>query len=157
MYARSVARLQPSTQADALVADLQGKLAASVEQVAIVAPLPNPQSEQRFQKQLNEYGRALVNEQWLQARAVLDALLKARPRDSELLGQDTYLKEVFAKQVDEAKKSGEQLYSSGEIEQALELWRAVLPMAPDDAQLTGNIERAQRILSKVKALKEESQ
>ncbi|MBT8148389.1 MAG: hypothetical protein KJO24_00550 [Gammaproteobacteria bacterium] len=156
MYARAVAGLAPSAKADALVADLQSRLASSAAQAASAAAMPNRQNDLLFQKQLNEYGRALVNEQWLQARAVLDALLKARPGDSELQGQDTYLNEVFTAQVDAAKKSGEQLYSSGEIEQALELWRAVLPMAPDDAQLTGNIERAQRILSKVKALKEES-
>lgn len=106
------------------------------------------------QKQLlHNYGVALVAEQWLQARAILDDLLRERPHDGELLGQDTYLKEVFAEEVAEAITEGEQKYSSGNIEEALALWREVVPMAADNVQLQANIERAQRILDKVKALK----
>jgi hypothetical protein len=40
------------------------------------------------------------------------------------------------------------------IEAALIAWQAVLPLAPNDAQLLANIERAQRILDKVKTLKQ---
>ena len=153
LYARAIARLAPSAEIDAVVAGLQRQLEPTIVEPAKPA---NPGISQLDQRQLQEYGKALVNEQWLHARTVLDKMLVARPRDSELLGQDTYLKEIFAQQVESAKKRGEQLYSAGEVEQALELWRAVLPMAPNDASLAANIERAQRILTKVKALKQDS-
>ncbi len=108
---------------------------------------------EKQQQQLNDYGAALTREDWLAARRVLDVMLAERPLDAELLAQDQYLKEVFAGEVASAKEVGERYYSSGKIEQALALWRAVLPMAPNDTQLSANIERAQRILDKLEALK----
>ena len=108
---------------------------------------------QKQQQQLNAYGAALTREDWLEARRVLDVMLAERPLDAELLAQNQYLKEVFAGEVASAKEVGERYYSSGKIEEALSLWRQVLPMAPDDTQLGANIERAQRILDKLEALK----
>ena len=108
---------------------------------------------EKQQQQLNDYGAALTREDWLEARRVLDVMLSERPLDAELLSQNQYLQEVFAGEVASAKEVGERYYSSGRIEEALALWRAVLPMAPNDTQLGANIERAQRILDKLEALK----
>ena len=153
LYARAIQRLAPSLDIDNSIARIQALLAP----IAIAKSNSlNSELDEQYQQQLNEFGKALVNDQWLQARAVLDKMLEERPRDSELLGQDTYLKEIFTEQVAQAKESGEQLYSTGEVEQALEVWQAVLPMVPNDVQLKANIERARRILDKVKSLREDS-
>ncbi|MDB2410413.1 hypothetical protein N9W57_07315 [Pseudomonadales bacterium] len=56
--------------------------------------------------------------------------------------------------MERATAQGEVYYSEGNIEAALIAWQAVLPLAPNDAQLLANIERAQRILDKVKTLKQ---
>ena len=80
-------------------------------------------------------------------------MLKERPDDGELLGQDTYLQEVFQREVLFARQQGEKLYAEGKIEEALAVWQSVVKMAPNDLQLAANIQRAQRILAKVEQLK----
>jgi len=110
-------------------------------------------AEEHSQQQLNAYGKALIEKRWVEARELLDHMLKERPDDGELQGQDTYLKEIFQREVFDARVHGEQLYAEGKIEEALAVWQSVVKMAPDDLQLAANIQRAQRILAKVKELK----
>ena len=151
-YVRTIQRFDDSERVLAEVKRLRGLLAEQQKQLADAGQSAVLSSEQK--QQLAQYGVALSKEQWLTAKQLLDAMLKERPSDGELLGQQTYLAEVFSREVERAKELGESYYSTGNIERALAIWRAALPMAPDDGQLNGNIERAQRILNKVKTLKQ---
>ncbi|MGB5325739.1 MAG: hypothetical protein WBN40_10000 [Pseudomonadales bacterium] len=152
LYARALHRLQPSEALDARLAGLRTQSEAGTERVARPQTIDNAAMERKYQQLLSEYGKALVDEEWLQARQVLNRLLQLRPGEAELLGQDTHLTEIFTREVESARREGEQLYSAGEVEAALSVWRDVQPLAGDDPQLNANIERAQRILDKVKAL-----
>ena len=81
-------------------------------------------------------------------------MLKQRPGDKALLDEQQRLADSLVIEVARATALGEAYYSEGNIEYALTAWQAALPLAPSDAQLLANIERAQRILDKVKTLRE---
>ena len=151
-YLRNIQRFEDSQPVLDQVKRLRSLLANQKKQQADSDKLRELSSAQK--QQLVEYGEALNEEQWLRARLLLDDMLEQRPSDGELLGQQTYLNHVFSREVARAKELGESFYSTGSIEKALSIWNAALPMAPDDGQLKGNIERAQRILEKVKILKQ---
>lgn len=151
-YIRTIQRFDDSP---AVLADIKRLRALQAEQQKqIIASGKDKVLSKAEKQQLSDYGLALKDEQWLEAKDILDKMLKQRPGNGELLGQKTYLAEVFADEVAQAKELGESYYSTGNIEAALSIWNHALPMAPGDIQLTGNIERAQRILEKVKTLKE---
>lgn len=157
LYARALHRLQPSDQVSEAITRLQAAQAVAVASTPQQTQAANAAETTQYQGLLNEYGNALVNERWRDARATLDQLLAMRPREAELLGQDKHLKEIFQREIDAARSEGEQLYSAGEVEAALEAWRRAQELAGDDPQLQANIERAQRILDKVRALTNESE
>lgn len=151
-YARAIQRLQDSPNILAKIKSIRNQINQRTGK-ASSSKNSKGQLTAKQQSQLSEYGKAIIEEKWVSARTILDKMLADRPSDGELLGQDTYLKEVFFQRVSEAKAEGERLYSAGNIESALKTWRAVSPMAPKDLQLASNIERAQRILDKVESLK----
>lgn len=158
LYARALQRLEYREEIAQVLLRLREQQAVAAEQQETSAQpvAATGAAEREYQSLLSAYGKALVNSQWLEARKHLDRLLVLRPREAELLGQDTHLKEIFAAEVEQARTQGEQLYSAGDIEAALETWRAAQPLAGDDPQLQSNIERAQRILDKVRELTDEA-
>lgn len=149
VLARAIQRVDDTPGILDKITAIRERLAASKE-LQIASPA---NAEEHSQQQLNAYGKALIEKRWVEARALLDHMLKEHPDDGELQGQDTYLKEVFQREVFDARVHGEQLYAEGKIEEALEVWQSVAKMAPDDLQLAANIQRAQRILAKVQELK----
>lgn len=157
LYARALQRLKNSEQVALAIQRLRVVELPVWEGIAAPANVPpDKRAERAYQSLLNAYGKALVNEQWLEARAALDKLLILRPQEPELLGQDTHLKEIFKQQISAARQEGEKLYSAGKVEDALSAWASAQKLAPNDPQLRANIERAQRILDKVKSLTSES-
>ncbi len=156
LHMRGVQKLDDSPNVLAEIKRLRGLLAEQAQQRKdwLLASGKANQLSKQQEQQLAAYGKALTLENWMLSKSILDQMLQERPSDGELLGQKTYLDEVFVNEVAEAKVQGEAYYSSGDIERALMLWTSVLPMAPDDTHLTGNIERAQRILDKVNRLRQ---
>lgn len=148
-YARAIQRIDDSPGVLDRISALREKTIVRNQ----VRSANSKAAEQKESQQLSDYGKAVVEKRWVDARELLDQMLNERPHDGELQGQDTYLKEVFQKQVSSARESGEQLYAEGKIEEALAVWQSVLKMAPNDLQLATNIQRAQRILAKVQELK----
>lgn len=47
---------------------------------------------------------------------------------------------------------GEALYARGKYQQAYEVWKGIAPLAPNDPELTKKLERAEKVLSKIKSL-----
>ena len=54
--------------------------------------------------------------------------------------------------VKQGAATGRKLYSAGKIKEALEIWQALLLLEPDNLALKNHIERAQRVLKKLKSL-----
>jgi len=106
------------------------------------------------QQQLLDYDAAMSQQQWLEAKTILTKMLKQRPGDKALLDEQQQLTESIGLEIERATALGEAYYSEGNIEYALTAWQAALPLDANNSHLLTNIERAQRILDKVKALKE---
>ena len=151
-YLRSIQRLEDSLVILSQIKRLRSLLAE--QQKAQIARSNNSELSNRQQEQRLNYNTAINQQQWLEAKAILLAMLKQRPGDKALLDEQQRLADSLVIEVARATALGEAYYSEGNIEYALTAWQAALPLAPSDAQLLANIERAQRILDKVKTLKE---
>lgn len=54
--------------------------------------------------------------------------------------------------INQGLEMGRKLYSQGDVERALAIWTDIRELAPDNEQLLNHIERAQRVLNKLKRL-----
>ena len=151
-YLRSIQRLEDSPEILSQIKRLRSLLAEQKKQQ--IARSNNSELSSRQQQQLLNYDTAISQQQWLEAKAILAAMLKQRPGDKDLLDEQQRLADSVVVEVARATALGEAYYSEGNIEYALSAWQAALPLAPSNAQLLANIERAQRILDKVKTLKQ---
>jgi len=57
--------------------------------------------------------------------------------------------------VNQGIELGRKLYSQGQVEQALAVWNKLRDLDPDNENLLSHIDRAERVLEKVKKLREE--
>ncbi len=146
-YLASLSRLDES---DAVKADVR-RLRSWIN--ANSAQANSQKGSSRFEL---AYGEALANKNWFEARSILDSALKKSPKNKELLAKDSYLKDVYAKNLADAKALGEQRYTEGDIEKALEVWQGALQYDSNDVDLLTNIQRAQKILNKLQELKSEN-
>ena len=151
-YMRSIQRLDDSAVILNQIKRLRTLLAEQQKQR--VALSNSSQLSKKQQQQLLDYDEAIAQQQWFEAKAILAAMLKQRPGDKSLIDEQQRLADQLVSEVEQAAAQAEVYYSEGNIEAALIAWQAVLPLAPKDAQLLANIERAQRILDKVKTLKQ---
>ena len=149
---RSIQRLDDSAVILNQIKRLRTLLAEQQKQR--VALSNSSQLSKKQQQQLLDYDEAIAQQQWFEAKAILAAMLKQRPGDKSLIDEQQRLADQLVSEVEQATAQGEVYYSEGNIEAALIAWQAVLPLAPKDAQLLANIERAQCILDKVKTLKQ---
>lgn len=76
---------------------------------------------------------------------------KRNPQASALRQE---LKNRIADGMAESIEAGRKLYSDGRIKQALEVWLVLQPLDPDNQELNGHIDRAQRVLKKIRMLSE---
>ncbi len=149
---RSIQRLEDSPEILSQIKRLRSLLLEQQKQK--VARSNSSALSKKQQQQLLDYDAAINQQQWLNAKNILTKMLKQRPGDKTLLNEQRQLTESIVLEIERATALGEAYYSEGNIEYALTAWQAALPLAPNDSHLLANIERAQRILDKVKALKE---
>lgn len=152
-YVTALAKLDDSAAVQADLARLNNWL-SSQTQAEVVVKKSTPKKTNRFAA---AYRDAIDNQDLLKARSLLNAELKRSPNNKKLITHDDYLTEIFAERVNKAKEDGEQKYTEGEIEAALELWESALPYAPNDVDLLTNVQRAKKILNKLETLKSENE
>ena len=151
-HLRSIQRLEDSP---VILTDIKRLRSLLLErQKAQIARNNNSALSKKQQQQLADYTTAIDQQQWLTAKDILMAMLKQRPGEKALLDEQQQLNANLLLEIERATALGEAYYSEGNIEYALMAWQSALPLAPNDSHLLANIERAQRILDKVKALKE---
>jgi len=76
------------------------------------------------------------------------------PLDSEALDLLDNLDKHLKTGIEQRMESARRLYSAGKIEHALKIWESLQSIAPDNQKLEAYIERAQRVLKKLKQLQE---
>lgn len=155
-YARSLSRIDNSLATKNMLAEIQNRIEyISKSAQASDAKKKSNAASANYKKIQADIQLAFEENRLLDAKKMLSKAIKQYPDNSSILSEQAALNEKINQKVISAKTVGENLYSNGDIEQALELWREVLPLVPDDLDLISNIERAERILNKVNKLKEE--
>jgi tetratricopeptide (TPR) repeat protein len=102
---------------------------------------------------LERYHTALRADNMALARPLLDALVSRHPDNESLRVQRAVLGRIIGIQVSAGLEQGLRLYTEGRIREALEIWRPLRALAPDNRELEARVERAERVLERLETLK----
>ncbi|GAB4288425.1 MAG: hypothetical protein Kow0096_00800 [Thiohalomonadaceae bacterium] len=145
-------RLSPGPETKQANKELLRRLAPPTPPTARVASKPG--GEEETQELLQQYRQAYDSKNWVEAQRLL-ALLELQPTPPEELSQlRSELDAEVAEVVNHHTEQGIALYSRGKYEQALAAWRKAQQLDPANARVTTHIERAERVLDKLRALQE---
>jgi tetratricopeptide (TPR) repeat protein len=132
------------------------------EQLAIAKKKLAKAEKTEVRKQ-NDITRALIAElkqgysqdNLRRARHQLDVLEKQNSRNRTSIKLRTELNKRYRQGIDQKIVAGRRLYSSGKIQEALDVWNSLLEIDPDNQKLQGHIDRAERVLAKLQRLSNE--
>ena len=114
-------------------------------------------------KRQNDITRALIAElkqgysqdNLRRTRHQLNVLEKQNSRDRTSVKLRKELNNRYRQGIDQKITAGRRLYSSGKIQEALDVWHSLLKIDPDNQKLQGHIDRAERVLKKLERLSSE--
>lgn len=114
-------------------------------------------------KRQNDITRALIAElkqgysqdNLIRARQQLNVLEKQNSRNKTAIKLRKQLDKRYRQGIDQKIAAGRQLYSSGKIQEALDVWNSLLEIDPGNQKLQGHIDRAERVLKKLQRLSNE--
>ncbi|PKM44279.1 MAG: hypothetical protein CVV05_11050 [Gammaproteobacteria bacterium HGW-Gammaproteobacteria-1] len=110
--------------------------------------------EDETQELLQQYRQAYDGRNWSEAQRLL-ALLELQPSPPEDVAQlRSELNAEVAEAVNRLTEQGLALYSNGKYERALALWREAQQLDPSNERVRAHIERAERVLDKLRTLQE---
>ena len=89
------------------------------------------------------------------ARRHLNVLRKQNSRDITSIKLRKELERRYRKGIDQKIAAGRRLYSSGKIQEALDVWNSLLEIDPGNQKLEAHIDRAERVLKKLEKLSTE--
>lgn len=101
---------------------------------------------------VKELQRALDAGDLPSARQYLGRLRQGSPRHPQLSSLQSQFQAQLNVRVETAIKRGNDLYSQGDIDRALDVWRQAKSLDPDNTRLLGNITRAEKVLQNLRAL-----
>ncbi|WP_231757739.1 tetratricopeptide repeat protein [Microbulbifer elongatus] len=99
-----------------------------------------------------ELQQALARGDLIRAQQHLNQFQKKAPRHPQLTPLQAQFNAQKSARVASALKTGNELYSQGEIEQALAVWRKAQTLVPENVELRANIARAEKLLENLRAL-----
>ncbi|MBB3060176.1 hypothetical protein [Microbulbifer rhizosphaerae] len=88
----------------------------------------------------------------LSARQHLNRLRQRSPRHPQLLPLQSQFRTQLNVRIKTAIKRGNDLYSQGDIDRALDVWREAKTLDPDNVELLASIARAEKVLQNLRAL-----
>ena len=89
------------------------------------------------------------------ARHQLNVLEKQNSRNRTAIKLRKDLDKRYRQGIDQKIAAGRRLYSSGKIQEALDVWNSLLEIDPGNQKLQGHIDRAERVLKKLQRLSKE--
>ncbi|MFN2348606.1 MAG: hypothetical protein ABR558_03390 [Thioalkalivibrio sp.] len=101
---------------------------------------------------LSRFQTAFRADELLLARQQLEALEARHPGDEGLRPQRQMLNQAIDTQVSAGLEEGRRLYATGQIREALEIWRPLKALAPEHRELEAHVERAERVLRRMETL-----
>ena len=121
------------------------------------------QAEKAEIRKQNDKTRALIAElkqgysqdNLRRARYQLNVLRKQNSRDATSIKLRKQLDKRYRKGIDQKIAVGRRLYSSGKIQEALDVWNSLLEIDPGNQKLEAHIDRAERVLKKLQRLSSE--
>jgi len=91
---------------------------------------------------------------WKEARLVLDELQSLYPKQSQVAELQRSLEDTIDGRVQILIKQGDDLYAGGQIAEARMVWQEATQLAPEHPELTSRLERASKVLERLKELKD---
>lgn len=121
------------------------------------------QAEKAEVRKQNDKTRALIAElkqgysqdNLRRARQHLNVLRKQNSRDKTSRKLKSQLEQRYREGIDQKIAAGRRLYSSGKIQEALDVWNSLLEIDPGNQKLEAHIDRAERVLKKLEKLSNE--
>lgn len=104
---------------------------------------------------LKETNRAIKQNNLILARKNIIELNDIAADNTEVIRLDAYIYARINTLVKEMSEQGSMLYRQEQIEPAKKVWEQALTLDPDNIQLKENIQRASRVLEKLKKLREQ--
>ena len=104
---------------------------------------------------INELKQGYSHENLQRANDHLIVLLRQTSKNTTWLKLRRDLKKRVRKGLAQNIEAGRKLYSSGKIEQALDIWLSLQAIDPDNERLQAHIARAKRVLNKLERLQKE--
>jgi hypothetical protein len=101
---------------------------------------------------VGEFYQALRDSRFLNARKYLSEMQLMYPQHRSLVSMNSQYRLKLNRRVNNAVEKGKDLYSEGKVEQALQVWRDVEPLAPNNVELLSSIARAEKVLHNLKTL-----
>jgi tetratricopeptide (TPR) repeat protein len=145
---------QPYAELKAWAGERQARKQAARDQRLKETQAREAAAKRRFQTAMKAY-RAAVDKGEL--RAALDLLGKLdemAPDDAALAEERTRLSGALQEETLRLYETGVSLYSRGEFEQAVEVWRRATRLNPDHRETRENLERAERVIEKLQQLRD---
>lgn len=100
--------------------------------------------------------KELQHAQLVPARDHLDELQNVDPDYYQLDSLRFRLERAIQTRVASLLKTGDDHYADGRIAEAKRVWEAGLELAPDDAELLARVERAEKVLNRLRELREDA-
>lgn len=101
---------------------------------------------------LNQFDAAFRARDLATAKRIMDQIMARDVRPAGVHSRQEQLQAAIDRRVQEGLVTGRSLYSQGRIQEALAEWKGVLALQPDNKALREHIERAERVLDKLRRL-----
>lgn len=111
---------------------------------------------QQLEQFLTSANQALARDDLPTARQALSDALAIDSDNSDAIALRATIDSAINARVEVALRKGNQLYRSGNIEQAQRVWNEGLQLDPDHPQLRANVERAARVLQNLQSIKQQA-
>lgn len=138
--------LQPSDKIKTTIADIQNKLAKLEQKKTVIL-------SKRGKYLLDKAQQEMQAGKLKNARNVYNSIPAADKRHGLVRAYKQEMDNRIQSNVSEGIELGRKLYSQGEVERALAVWYDLRELAPDNEHLISHIDRAERVLKKVKRLR----
>ncbi len=103
-------------------------------------------------KNIKEYKAAFEKNDLITANKILSQLLTQNKNNYELTKLKSILDDAINKKLKTGIETGRILYSRGNIKLALDKWRRLMKLDPENTELKSHISRAERVLRKLRTL-----
>ena len=108
----------------------------------------------KVRRLFDEYEEAYEADDLIRARAILEELKLAEPKNDKVEQLEMELDGAIGERVTRGMEESRRLYSQGKIQQALDNWRKLSKLDPKNEDIKAHIARAERVLAKLRELSE---